>query len=52
MKLENDCLNYMQVDGRPVRAARIFLGNEHAVQVEKLSQHFAILANSVVTSIL
>ena len=39
-ELENDCLNYMQVDGSAVRASRIFLGNEHTVQVQKLNNHF------------
>ena len=39
-ELKNDCLNYMKIDGEPVRASRIFLGNEHALQVEKLNRFF------------
>ena len=38
--LENDCLNYMRTDGKTVRAARLLLGNEYNLQVEKLSIHF------------
>ena len=38
--LNSDCLNYMQIQGYPVRASRIFLGNEHALQVRKLNQYF------------
>ncbi|MDX1939328.1 MAG: FGGY family carbohydrate kinase [Saprospiraceae bacterium] len=35
-----DCLNYMRIDGKPVKAARLFLGNEYRIQVEKLCTHF------------
>lgn len=38
--LENDCLNYMQIDGKPVKAARLFLGNEHQFQVNELQKTF------------
>jgi L-fuculokinase len=38
--LENDCLNFMRTDGKTVRAARLLLGNEYDLQVEKLSNHF------------
>lgn len=38
--LEKDCLNYMQIDGNPVKASRLFLGKEYQLQVEKLSRHF------------
>lgn len=40
--LKNDCLNFMQIDGRPVRAARLFLGNEYKVQIKKLQQFFKV----------
>ncbi|TBN02976.1 carbohydrate kinase [Hyunsoonleella flava] len=39
---KNDTLNYMRINGRPVRAARIFLGNEYKLQVEKLNKHFGV----------
>lgn len=35
-----DCLNFMRVDGKPVKAARLFLGNEYKLQVKKLHQYF------------
>ena len=38
--LKNDCLNFMRVDGKTVKAARLFLGNEHKLQVTRLNQHF------------
>jgi len=38
--LRRDCLNYMQLDGSPVRAARIFLGNEYTIWTQKLAAHF------------
>jgi L-fuculokinase len=39
-ELESDCLLYMQPDGSPVKAARLFLGNEYEVQVNKLNDFF------------
>lgn len=38
--LQNDCLNYMRIDGKPVKASRLFLGNEYKLQAEKLCDHF------------
>jgi L-fuculokinase len=38
--LQNDCLNYMRIDGKPVKASRLFLGNEFEIQVKKLCAHF------------
>lgn len=38
--LQNDCLNYMRIDGNPVKASRLFLGNEYKLQAEKLCKHF------------
>ena len=38
--LSSDCLNYMRIDGHPVKAVRLFLGKEHEIQVEKLNQYF------------
>ncbi len=39
-ELEKDCLNYMQIDGKPVKAARLFLGKEYQLQIEKLNRFF------------
>ncbi len=38
--LQNDCLNYMRIDGQPVKAARLFLGHEYKSQVKRLHTHF------------
>ena len=38
--LRKDCLSYLRVDGLPVRAARLFLGNEYKIWVKKLAVHF------------
>ncbi len=41
-ELEKDCLNYLRTDGKPVKAARLFLGQEYQHQVEALMNHFSI----------
>ncbi|NND08304.1 MAG: carbohydrate kinase [Saprospiraceae bacterium] len=38
--LQNDVLKFMQMDGRSVKASRLFLGNEYKLQVKKLHTHF------------
>ena len=38
--IENNCLHYMTIDGKPVKASRFFMGNEYRIQVEKLSAYF------------
>lgn len=38
--LRNDCLNYMRTQGKSVRASRLFLGNEHDLQVARLNHHY------------
>lgn len=38
--IDNNCLNYMQIDGKRVKATRFFLGNEYKLQVKKLSTHY------------
>ena len=38
--LKNDCLQFLQIDGDPVKASRLFLGKEHEVQTSKLAKHF------------
>lgn len=39
-ELLKDCLSYMTLEGKPVKASRIFLGNEHDFQVKRLAEHF------------
>ncbi len=38
----HDCINYMRVDGQPVKAARLFLGNEFKLQLKALSQRYGV----------
>jgi sugar (pentulose or hexulose) kinase len=39
-ELAKDCLCYMEYHGRPVKASRLFAGNEHEQQTKKLAAHF------------
>ncbi|WP_136482881.1 FGGY-family carbohydrate kinase [Cognatitamlana onchidii] len=39
---DKDAINYMRINGRPVKAARLFLGNEYKIQVEKLNAKFGV----------
>lgn len=37
-----EVINYMRINGKPVKATRMFLGNEYKVQVAKLDKHFGV----------
>jgi len=37
-----DALNYMRINGKPVKATRMFLGNEYKIQVAKLDKKFGV----------
>jgi len=39
-ELKDDCLCYLSCEGNPVKASRLFAGNEHEQQVKKLSAYF------------
>jgi sugar (pentulose or hexulose) kinase len=39
-ELSQDCLCYITFDGKPVKASRIFLGNEHELQQKQLASYF------------
>ena len=39
-ELANDVLAYMQLDGNPVKASRLFAGNEHEIVSKQLTEHF------------
>jgi sugar (pentulose or hexulose) kinase len=41
-ELANDCLCYMQYKGSPVKASRLFAGNEHELQVKRIAAHFKV----------
>ncbi len=37
-----DSINFMRINGNPVRSTRLFLGNEYNIQVAVLSEHFKV----------
>ena len=39
---DKDAVNYMRINGKPVKASRLFLGNEYKIQVKKLNEHFGV----------
>jgi len=41
-ELQHDCLCYLQYKQKPVKAARLFSGNEHEVQAKKIALHFGL----------
>ncbi len=44
-ELQLDCLCYLQYQGKPVKASRLFAGNEHEEQVKRIADHFNIDAS-------
>lgn len=43
--VQNDCINYMRINGRPVKASRIMLGEEYEKQVQLLTNHYGVDGN-------
>lgn len=39
---DKDAINYMRINGKPVKASRLFLGNEYKIQVEKLRKLYGV----------
>jgi sugar (pentulose or hexulose) kinase len=39
-ELNQDCLNFMRTDGSPVKASRLFFGNEFNLQTRLMAEHF------------
>lgn len=42
---DKEAINYMRINGKPVKASRLFLGNEYKLQVEKLNARFGVDEN-------
>jgi sugar (pentulose or hexulose) kinase len=40
--IKSDCINYMRINGKPVKSSRLFLGNEYKIQVSKLTEKFGV----------
>ncbi|WP_299064473.1 FGGY family carbohydrate kinase [uncultured Polaribacter sp.] len=36
------CINYMRINGKPVKSSRLFLGNEYQIQAQKMSEKFKV----------
>jgi sugar (pentulose or hexulose) kinase len=43
-ELENDCLAYIGYHGKPIKASRLFAGNEHDQQVKRIAAAFDVNA--------
>src|SRR5699024_982967 len=41
-ELEKDCLFYLNYKGNPVKASRLFLGNEHDIQAKRIADFFGV----------
>ena len=39
-ELDRDCLCYLSYHGKPVKASRIFAGNDHEIQIKRMATHF------------
>ena len=39
-ELKHDCLNYIQYNGNPVKASRLFSGHEYDGKVKRIAEHF------------
>ena len=39
-ELESDCLCYLHYEGKPVKASRLFAGNEHEQELNTISKYF------------
>jgi len=40
--VELDCINYMRINGKPVKSSRLFLGNEYKIQIKGLTEKFGV----------
>ena len=41
-ELKSDCLCYISYKGKPVKASRVFSGNEHEQQSKRIAEHFQV----------
>ncbi|NER17835.1 FGGY-family carbohydrate kinase [Spongiivirga citrea] len=41
----SDCINYMRINGKPVKSSRLFLGNEYKLQVAFLVKKYKVAKN-------
>lgn len=48
-ELKNDCLCYLQSNGKPVKAARYFGGHIHQEFVQNIATHFSVSQDEILT---
>ncbi|MBP6431485.1 MAG: carbohydrate kinase [Ferruginibacter sp.] len=48
-ELNNDCLCYMSYTGNAVKASRLFAGNEHEIETNRLAKHYNVPKDSYKT---
>ncbi len=41
-ELERDCLHFIGINGKPIKISRLFIGEEHKFQIDKLYDHFSL----------
>jgi hypothetical protein len=41
-ELERDCLHFIGIKGNPIKISRLFIGEEHKFQIDKLYDHFSL----------
>jgi hypothetical protein len=41
-ELRQDCLHFLSISGQPIKISRLFIGEEHKVQIEKLYAYFRL----------
>ncbi|MCH7409363.1 FGGY family carbohydrate kinase [Belliella sp. DSM 111904] len=41
-ELERDCLHFIGIHGQPIKISRLYIGEEHKYQIEKLYEHFKL----------
>lgn len=39
-QLKNDCLSYLSINQKPVKASRLFMGHIHDVNLERINKHY------------
>ncbi|MCE7053074.1 sugar kinase [Algoriphagus sp. AGSA1] len=39
-ELKRDCLQFLSITGEPIKISRLFIGEEHKYQIEKLYEHY------------
>lgn len=49
-ELQNDCLCYLRVDGKPIKASRLLAGIYHDEEVEKIAQLFEVDRDAILST--